>query len=174
MLIYSKSKTILIAILVNLLVILNGQIVFSESVVSPSTLKAAPTNSVSKSQANMLIKLEKDLVNSRKISDYNYVQIYLSNHLKDSPSMLDIYVGYANNKFIDGSKFELPPNYKCTSRDWYKKTIKEKTLVFSAVYSDAITGKKIRSISYPIIVNSKIIGVIAADFYIWEYTINIF
>jgi hypothetical protein len=162
---HSMIKTISISMLVCLLIPLKCQFAFSENVMPQITPKAVQTNNVNKSQANLIINIAKDLISSHKILDYNYVQTYLCKHLKDNHSIIDIYLGYGNNKFITGTGWYPPFDYKCTKRDWYKNAIKARGVVFSPISVDITANKKVRSVSYPIIVNKKIIGVISTDFY---------
>jgi methyl-accepting chemotaxis protein len=77
--------------------------------------------------------------------------------------MIDLYAGFEDKYFIDGSGWVPPKGFNPTERPWYIKAKQENKFVFSAPYIDAQTKELVVSPALPIISAGKFTGVIAAD-----------
>ena len=75
----------------------------------------------------------------------------------------DLYAGFEDGYFVDGSGWIPEKDFKTTERPWYIKAKKENKFVFSAPYIDVQTKELVVSPATPIISAGKFIGVIAAD-----------
>jgi len=95
-------------------------------------------------------------------NDVNYLQ-----HYKTDLDINDMYIGFANKKFIDGSGWIPPSDFDTTTREWYKNAVEKKTLVFSDPYIDAQTKEMVITPSIQI-TNSKgeVKGVLGADIFL--------
>ena len=83
-----------------------------------------------------------DIENKEAIMDY------LELNLKENENVLMYYCcfGYDGGAFpADHSKPELDP----TTREWWKRAVAENKLIYTAPYTDAITGKMVVSIAIP-------------------------
>lgn len=91
---------------------------------------------------------------------------YMTHKAKTNSYVTDVYIGFSNKDFWDGSGWIPPEGYDCTVRDWYKKTIKNNKLTYSAPYLDAITKKMIITIGKPLSLDGQVVGVVGTDIYI--------
>ena len=88
---------------------------------------------------------------------------YLSNELNDNNDCTDVYVGFENKRFINGSGKKEPAGYDCTKRNWYMQTKQNNETVFSKPYIASSTGKMVVTVSEPIRENGSLIGVVGID-----------
>lgn len=85
----------------------------------------------------------------------------MKNHYKDSS---DVYMGFADKRFIDGAAWVPDAGYDCTTRAWYKEALAADHVVVGAPYYDLVTKSVVVSISAPVKQNSKLVGVVSMDF----------
>lgn len=77
---------------------------------------------------------------------------------------MDIYIGFSNGKYVDGSGWIPPGNFDPRTRPWYQKAAEEKKIVYVDPYVDANTGKIVLSIATPVLASDgSIIGIVGAD-----------
>ncbi|WP_300526540.1 methyl-accepting chemotaxis protein [Aminiphilus sp.] len=81
-----------------------------------------------------------------------------------SAGFMDIYLGFPNGKFVDGSGWIPPGNFDSRTRPWYQKAVEAKKTVYVDPYVDANTGKVILTIATPVLAaDGSLIGVVGAD-----------
>lgn len=83
---------------------------------------------------------------------------------KTEPSMTDLYIGYADKRFLDGGDWVPPAEYDPTQRAWYTAAKEKMGMTFSDPYLDAITAEFVVSAASPVkYTNGSLRGVMAAD-----------
>ena len=87
----------------------------------------------------------------------------LSSVIKNTPGVMDIYVAYADRRFVDGTGWIPPNEFDARDRGWYKAAAEKGDPQYSEVYIDAITKQPIISISKAFRVNGAVAGVIGMD-----------
>lgn len=75
----------------------------------------------------------------------------------------DVYMGFYDNSFLDGSGWTPPIDYNSTSRPWYIRAKERGGLVFGSPSFDMTTGQMVTVISMPVIKDDKLTGVIGMD-----------
>jgi methyl-accepting chemotaxis protein len=88
---------------------------------------------------------------------------YLTKKVKNNSNTIDAYLGTSDKVMLDGSGWIPPSDFDCTKRTWYKKAIQKNGLIYTEPYIDARTNKSIVTISRPITINNKIVGVLGYD-----------
>lgn len=116
-------------------------------------------------QGKFLDGVADDIENNPNFTKGNIIP-YMTHKSKLNSYVTDVYIGFSNKDFWDGSGWIPPSTYDCTTRVWYKKTIKNNKLTYSAPYLDAITKKIIITIGKPLSKNGQVIGVVATDIYV--------
>lgn len=82
----------------------------------------------------------------------------------NSKNISDIYVGFEDGRFIDGSGWVPDKDYDPRTRTWYIGVKKEKKLCYSEPYLDKVTNKYAVSIAYPLIDKAGVFyGVVSED-----------
>ncbi|MDD3268798.1 MAG: cache domain-containing protein, partial [Syntrophomonadaceae bacterium] len=117
-------------------------------------------------------KAVNDMAEDIEIND-NFTQDYLLKYLTakfkfQKSQVLDCFMGFPNRLLIDGSGWNPPPEYDCTSRKWYIGVIKNDGLFYSTPYLDASTKKMIFSIAAPVKRNEQLQGIVGADILLTE------
>lgn len=102
-------------------------------------------------------------VESINPSDKSKLTSYLKKKLKSSSDVQDVYFGTMDKKLIDGAGWVPPAGYDVTKRDWYDNAVKKGKIVYTNLYVDASTKKTIVTVSAPVKVNNKIVGVVGYD-----------
>ncbi|MGI5921282.1 MAG: methyl-accepting chemotaxis protein [Syntrophomonadaceae bacterium] len=88
---------------------------------------------------------------------------YLHAYKKD-PALSDLYIGFTDGTFLDGSGWTPPASYAPQERVWYQRAIEKNGLIFSAPYLDAVTGKYAVSVALPLKDTSGTVrGVLSED-----------
>ncbi len=75
----------------------------------------------------------------------------------------DVFIGYEDKTFIDGSGWNAPATYDPRTRGWYKKTKESKKQVLTNAYIAGGSNAVVSTITCPLYKNGKFIGVIGAD-----------
>lgn len=104
---------------------------------------------------------------AKSISQYSSSQTdeithYLTNGMKvfGAPSS---FVGYEDGVMINGDGWIPTQDYDHRKKQWYKEAKNKGKTIISEVYKDAVNGNLVITISSPIYVNSKFIGVLGID-----------
>ena len=104
-----------------------------------------------------------DSVENMDVSNDSAILSYLKSKLKSNKYTTDVYIGYADKKFLDGSGWNVPKDYDCRQRDWYKEALDKNALIYSKPFLDQVTNKIVISIATPIKKDGKVIGVLGSD-----------
>ncbi len=117
-------------------------------------------------------KAVNDMAQDIEIND-NFNKDYLLKYLTakyqfQKSDIIDCFMGFPNRLLIDGSGWNPPPEYDCTSRKWYIGAIKNNGLVYSTPYLDASTKKMIFSIAAPVKRNGQMQGIVGIDVLLTE------
>ncbi|OAA92183.1 methyl-accepting chemotaxis protein [Clostridium ljungdahlii] len=104
-----------------------------------------------------------DSVENIGIAQKSSVLSYLQEKLKDNKFATDIYIGAADKSNIDAGGWIPPAGYDCTQRDWYKKAVEKKGIIYSSPYLDMDIKKMVITIARPIFQNGNIVGALACD-----------
>lgn len=70
---------------------------------------------------------------------------------------------------IDGYKTTVTNN-DFRNRDWYKEAVDLRRTIVSKPYRSIVSGLKVVTVSSPVIVNGKLLGVVGANFYFNSFT----
>lgn len=111
-----------------------------------------------------------DSLENMNTLDKKKIVPYLSREVKNNPEIVDIYLGLSDKKLISGSGWIPSSDYDCTSRDWYKKAVQRKKLIFTEPYVDADTKKIVVTIAKPLIIGNKMVGVLGYDINVGNIT----
>lgn len=88
---------------------------------------------------------------------------YLHAYKKD-PALSDLYIGFTDGSFLDGSGWVAPSDFDPRERVWYKRAQEKNGLVFSDPYLDAVTKKYAASVAMPLKSSSgNLRGIISED-----------
>lgn len=95
---------------------------------------------------------------------YDEIRSYLAAHLAAGDgTILEAYYGFEDHTTIVINS-ELPENYDCCGRDWYKMAKGAGTVVITDPYVDAFTGNMVITIAAPMYdENGAVAGVCGAD-----------
>ncbi|BCN32911.1 methyl-accepting chemotaxis protein [Anaeromicropila herbilytica] len=75
----------------------------------------------------------------------------------------DVYYGYANKQFIDGSGWKPDANYDPTSREWYQIAKENDNICYAKPYFDLTKQAMAISVSAPVKENNMLSGVVSMD-----------
>lgn len=90
---------------------------------------------------------------------HNYLSVY-----KNDSELADLFVGFTDGKFVNGSGNTLPPGYDPRKRGWYEKAAATKKQIFTDSYIGASTNKHMVTAAFPLKDSSgNITGVIGTD-----------
>ena len=97
------------------------------------------------------------------IPDLSVTQIsgYLTQATKKYLDALDIYFGYSDKTFIDGSGWTPTADYDCTARGWYTSAVEKDGIFIGAPSLDLSTNTMVVTISAPVKQNNKLVGVVS-------------
>ncbi len=112
-----------------------------------------------------ILNTAKDFVDNfsyEEITGWNTLNPYL-NINNDDPDISQIYIGFASGEFITGGEWIPPDDYDPRTRIWYKEAIQANDTIISDVYIDLETGDRTVTISSPLYLDSRFVGVISAD-----------
>jgi hypothetical protein len=139
----------------------------SSSEISPTVPEEiniqATTFKVSNDQLTQQVDLISNAIKSAK--DKKAVEAILFKHYNEKAlDYVCIYYGTVDGNFTCAPKLELPPDYDFRQRPPYLDAL-SKGSNFSEPYTDAVSGKTILTLSKPVYVDKKLIGVIGIDVY---------
>lgn len=93
---------------------------------------------------------------------------------KADKELINVFVGYADGRFVDGTKSVLPAGYDPRVRSWYKDALQKGKISFTDPYVDALTNKYVISAAVPLkAADGSIKGVIGEDVQMDSFTENI-
>lgn len=87
----------------------------------------------------------------------------LLNAVRSQSGVMTAYIGYEDGRFIEDAGWVPPAGYDPRSRPWYKKAKEINGVAYSEVYEDANTKKMVVSITRPLVMQGKLIGVTGVD-----------
>ncbi|WP_319403463.1 EAL domain-containing protein [uncultured Anaeromusa sp.] len=88
----------------------------------------------------------------------------LSGYKQVDPELTDMYFGFMNGDFIDGSGWKPPSGYDPRQRPWYKEAVEAGRLKVTAPYLDMVTQQMALAIVMPIHdAQGQVYGVAGAD-----------
>lgn len=121
-----------------------------------------------------IVKEVESQVQSSKPTEKTAMQAYFDREIANNSEFAAVYVGYADKSLVtDSNSVSLTPeNYDPTSRDWYKDTLKQGKLTYTAPYKDAFSGKMVVTIAIPVKSGGETIGVVGADIFT-DYLTNL-
>ena len=104
-----------------------------------------------------------DIVTSNPNMDKN-ILVQILRSMVDRTGVVTVYVGFEDKSSAFGD-VGVPSDYDPTTRDWYINAKKLATgeFAYSEVYEDEIINKTVITVSTPIFVKGKLIGVAAID-----------
>ncbi|MFW5630830.1 methyl-accepting chemotaxis protein [Acetivibrio ethanolgignens] len=105
----------------------------------------------------------KSIMESKNPPNEETIFLYLSKLREHQTTITDIYVSFENKVHINGSGSELPADYDCTSRGWYKSAKEQNARIYQSPYLDALTGEMVITIAQPFEINGSIAGVVGMD-----------
>ena len=95
-------------------------------------------------------------------SQQELIMPFLENSMRGL-NVPDVYIGFEDGVFVDGSGWVAPAEYDPRKRGWYMKAKELKKASVSEVYEDAITKKLITTAMAPVVHNGVFKGVVGAD-----------
>ena len=102
-------------------------------------------------------------IENMDVSNTKAVENYLQTATKEYVDTSDIYMGFEDKTFIDGSGWIPDPGYDCTQRSWYLDAIKADQTIVGEPYFDLVTDSMVVSVAAPVKVNGKTVGVVSMD-----------
>ncbi len=172
-----RTKAIMVVCLVSLLCLTIASIINytvsyrtiaaeSQQAMTEGAAKYAATiNGWLSQQGKVVEEMTADLEYDGQFDD-KYLMDWLKTKMKSNPSFGDVYIGFNDRRFIDGSGWNPPADFNCTQRPWYLQTLSNNALTFTLPYKDGVTGKMAVSVAKPVTQNGTVIGVVAVDIYV--------
>jgi diguanylate cyclase (GGDEF)-like protein len=121
------------------------------------------------------ISNKKEMLNTTKdfVNNFSYDEIIQDktfsrflNINNDDPDVSQVYIGLADGNFITGGSWIPPEDYDPRTRIWYQDAVENKETVISPIYTDRETGNQLVTISSPLSIDDKFVGVISADVFL--------
>lgn len=173
-----KNKIILmmtILIIIPLLILGIGSYVRSSKIIEEEHKFMAQTvgNEVHRYVENYMESMEKNLIIMSQISgvekileDSSSVEWLLQNFesfRKNYKDITSVFVGTKDKQMRFIPEAEIPKDFDLTQREWYKKAVKEKKLIWTDPYIDAATKQTVVTAALPIYNNGDFVGVMGLD-----------
>ncbi|KNF09609.1 methyl-accepting chemotaxis protein Mcp [Gottschalkia purinilytica] len=173
-----KNKIILmmtILIIIPLLILGIGSYVRSSRIIEEEHKFMAQTvgNEVHRYVENYMESMEKNLIIMSQISgvekileDSSSVEWLLQNFesfRKNYKDITSVFVGTKDKQMRFIPEAEIPKDFDLTQREWYKKAVKEKKLIWTDPYIDAATKQTVVTAALPIYNNGDFVGVMGLD-----------
>lgn len=134
----------------------------NEKLINLSEKNATEINGWLSTQGQIVNEIADSIVAMSDL-DKGKILDYLEMKMEANPYSTDVYMGFSDKVFLDGSGWTPDKDYDCTSRGWYKDAVTAGGLHYGEPYLDMVTDKMVMSISKPVIVNNELIGVVALD-----------
>lgn len=165
--ILSFSLVITLAVLIMIIIvgILSRNIVNeqdNEKLINMSEKNASEINGWLSTQGQIVNEIADSII-AMSDMDKGKILDYLEMKMDANQYSTDVYMGFPDKIFLDGSGWIPDKGYDCTSRGWYKDAVAAGGLYYGEPYLDMVTDKMVMSISKPVVVNNELIGVVALD-----------
>lgn len=99
----------------------------------------------------------------RVLGDADMPVTFVQSYAAD-PSLLNLYAGFEDGKFLDGAQSNLPADFDARKRGWYQQAKEKNRLIFTDAYIDTSTNKYVVSAATPIKgASGNMRGVVAID-----------
>ena len=169
-----KAKLVFILLLTNIIILasiillvgtLSNGIISNENnskLINLSDKNAIEINGWISIQGQIVNEIVDSIVNQKDM-DKEQILNYLIQKTKSNPYTTDVYLGFTDKSFLDGSGWTPPADYDCTSRGWYKNAKDKGGLVYGTPSLDLTTNQMVMVISKPIKINGELIGVVGMD-----------
>lgn len=116
------------------------------------------------SQMDRLNEIKNDIeYNSTYFQDKNLEALLASKLEISGGQVLDYYIGFSDKSFLSGTGWQPSADYDCTGRAWYREALRTNQMVFTLPYVDSDTKKMIITISEPLVIEGRTVGVLAVD-----------
>lgn len=102
-------------------------------------------------------------IESMDVNDTSAILNYLQTATKEYVDTTDIYMGFEDKSFIDGSGWIPDPGYDCTQRSWYIDAVNADKIIVGEPYFDLVTDSMVVSVASPVKINGKTVGVVSMD-----------
>ena len=115
-----------------------------------------------------MIKTTKDFVDNfsyEEITEDKTLNRFL-NINNDDIDVSQVYIGLADGNFVTGGLWIPPKDYDPRTRVWYQDAAEKNETVISSIYTDRETGDQLVTISSPLYIDEKFVGVISADVFL--------
>ena len=91
-----------------------------------------------------------------------YMETLTENNLEDG--YLDIYVGFPNSRFSDGTGWMPPSGFDPTEEPWYRRAVETGGTIFTSPFEDVKSGKRVITVACPAYDSEgDLVGVVGAD-----------
>lgn len=99
-----------------------------------------------------------------KSDNIAYVNDLLKNVKDNNSDILNVYYGLENKDMYIYPSTEFPDDYNPTTRLWYQDAVNNKgNVILTSPYEDATTGDNVITIAKAVVIDEKVIGVVAID-----------
>ncbi|MDD3415544.1 MAG: methyl-accepting chemotaxis protein [Lachnospiraceae bacterium] len=102
-------------------------------------------------------------IENMDLNDEEALKKYLASATTSYADTSDIYMGFQDKTFIDGSGWTPDEGYDCTQRSWYLDAVKADKVIVGMPYFDLVTDSMVVSIAAPVKKDGNLIGVISMD-----------
>jgi len=117
-----------------------------------------------KSQMHDLDNIKADIEFNPGYYDDAQISAMLGHKLKKTDGqVLDYYIGFHDKHLLSGTGWEPDADYDCTQRPWFKQAVNRGRTVITLPYVDSDSKKMVITISEPLSINGRVVGVLAVD-----------
>ena len=117
-----------------------------------------------KSQIHDLDNIKTDIEFNPDYYDDAQISAMLSHKLeKTDGQVLDYYIGFHDKHLLSGTGWVPDADYDCTQRPWFKQAINRGRTVITLPYVDSDSKKMVITISEPLSIKGRVVGVLAVD-----------
>ncbi len=169
-----KARIVLIYLLVNYVVLATSfgaiNILASRSFTADSNMiyttlsekSVAEIDGWLMAQGQIVFEVVDSIISQGEL-DKNRILSYLQQKMESNPYTTDVYMGFADKSFLDGSGWQPDADYDCTTRGWYQGAVSADGLYYGSPYFDLATKQMVIFISRPVVLDGKLVGVVSMD-----------
>lgn len=110
-----------------------------------------------------VIEIGRAYLESMETMDEQTIAGFLVNETAAAKNVSDIYVGFEDKTFIDGTGWIPEEDWDCTQRSWFTNAVDADGKVYGEPYVDAITGDMVIGVSESFVCQDGRTGVISLD-----------